>query len=561
MDPIDVVIRYHEETKHNFGRYARSLGYLDWDNQPNPFRRFAGTQTTLLPLSDQDSSPAFSDIYRPGAAGPAALNATTIGWFLEYALGLSAWKEYRGSRWALRCNPSSGNLHPTEGYVILPQLDGLAPEPGVYHYAAQVHGLERRASLDLAAWSAAMSGQPPATFLVGLTSVVWREAWKYGERAFRYCQHDVGHAIAALAYSAAALGWRVVPLQDLADDDVARLLGLDRAGDFHEAEDEHPDVLVAVVPTAAPTAAPVNPSQLHALVDGATWYGQANRLSEEHAEWPIIDEVAGAARKSSAPAPQTAMAAVPHPNIASDQTSSPQSPSAWTILRQRRSAVSMDGKTSIDAPTFFTMLARTMPGSMPCAALGPPAYVHLLIFAHRVTGLAPGLYILVRDPAAQSRLRAAMNGGFKWQTPAGCPTELPLFLLLEGDARETAAAVSCGQAIAGEGAFSLGMCAEFEPTLRQHGAWVYRRLFWETGLIGQVLYLEAEAAGVRATGIGCFFDDPVHGIFGLRGHDWQSLYHFTVGGAIDDTRLTTLPPYDAARRAQTADGRPLPLPQ
>src|ERR1017187_5045047 len=46
-------------------------------------------------------------------------------------------------------------------------------------------------------------------FHVGLTSIIWREAWKYGERAFRYCQHDAGHALAALRFAAAALGWRV----------------------------------------------------------------------------------------------------------------------------------------------------------------------------------------------------------------------------------------------------------------------------------------------------------------------------------------------------------------
>ena len=61
----------------------------------------------------------------------------------------------------------------------------------------------------------------------------------------------------------------------------------------------------------------------------------------------------------------------------------------------------------------------------------------------------------------------------------------------------------------------------------------------------QVLYLEAEAAGVRATGIGCFFDDPVHDVFGFRDLAFQSLYHFTVGGPVDDPRLTTLPPYGA----------------
>jgi hypothetical protein len=70
--------------------------------------------------------------------------------------------------------------------------------------------------------------------------------------------------------------------------------------------------------------------------------------------------------------------------------------------------------------------------------------------------------------------------------------------------------------------------------------WFYRRLFWETGLIGQVLYLEAVAAGVRATGIGCFFDDPVHQIMGFKDASFQSL---TTGGPVEDPRLTTLPPY------------------
>ena len=63
--------------------------------------------------------------------------------------------------------------------------------------------------------------------------------------------------------------------------------------------------------------------------------------------------------------------------------------------------------------------------------------------------------------------------------------------------------------------------------------------------MGQLLYLEAEAAGLRGTGIGCFFDDEVHKAIGLVDQRWQSLYHFTVGGAVDDPRLTTHPGYDA----------------
>jgi len=56
---------------------------------------------------------------------------------------------------------------------------------------------------------------PPGTFFTGLTSIHWREAWKYGQRAYRYCQHDAGHAIGAISIAAAGLGWQARILDDL----------------------------------------------------------------------------------------------------------------------------------------------------------------------------------------------------------------------------------------------------------------------------------------------------------------------------------------------------------
>ncbi len=52
-----------------------------------------------------------------------------------------------------------------------------------------------------------------------------------------------------------------------------------------------------------------------------------------------------------------------------------------------------------------------------------------------------------------------------------------------------------------------------------------------------------EEAGIRSTGIGCYFDDPAHEVFGISSRDWQSFYHFTVGGPVEDVRLTTIPAY------------------
>jgi hypothetical protein len=215
--------------------------------------------------------------------------------------------------------------------------------------------------------------------------------------------------------------------------------------------------------------------------------------------------------------------------------------SAGQIIRQRRSLLACDGRTSIPAERFYRMLARVMPVSWDAIPWEPR--IHFGLFVHRVEGIDPGLYALARDPAKVETLKSAMHAHFAWEAPPGCPEGLPLYLLERGDARELATQVSCRQEIAGEGAFSLGMLAEYQPSLVAHGPWFYRRLFWEAGAIGQVLYLEAEAAGVRATGIGCFFDDPVHKVFGFRDLAFQSLYHFTVGGAVDDPRLTTLPAY------------------
>jgi hypothetical protein len=124
----------------------------------------------------------------------------------------------------------------------------------------------------------------------------------------------------------------------------------------------------------------------------------------------------------------------------------------------------------------------------------------------------------------------------------GCPDHIPLFQLATADCRKLARTVSCHQDIAATACFSLGMLAEFADIVRQD-PWRYRQLHWEAGLLGQVLYLEAEAAGARGTGIGCFFDDAFHELLGLHGHGFQTLYHFTVGRALTDDRITTLPPY------------------
>ncbi len=542
-----------------FNRYARSLGHLDWANQPNPFRRFEGAPLIALPhltLDEDPLSPAYESLFHPHSIPSQSITLNTVSRFFEYGLSLTAWKAYNGTSWALRSNPSSGNLHPTEGYLFTGSLPHLAVEPGLYHYAPKEHALEHRWALSPGLAQSILQGMPSEGFLIGLTSIHWREAWKYGERAFRYCQHDMGHAIGTLRIAAATLGWNLLVLSGTPDETIARLLGLTRKQDFHQAEPEYPELLAAVWPGNLQPPPTLNLA-LHepndAVLSSGKWKGTANRLSkDEPVLWEIIDSVTDASWKSTQDPERMSFHSPTAPM--NEREDIELEPLAGQIIHQRRSAVAFDGRTGLPADRFFTMLQRIMPRGglpvperpMPWDSLSWIPTIHLVLFVHRIDGIPPGLYWLNRGPDHRdiSFFKSAMHAQFVWSTPEGCPANLPLYLLEEGNAQNLAKQLSCGQDIAGDSAFALGMVAEFDDSLETFGPWFYKRLFWETGLIGQVLYLEAEAAGIRSTGIGCFFDDPVHRVLGVYPQTkWQSLYHFTVGGPLDDGRLTTLPPY------------------
>lgn len=545
-DPIDGILAYHERTKHDLRRYARGPGQLDWATQPDPFRTYAGAPRVSLPLLADENATTYTELFVPQAVTPQPVDLKGVATLLELSLGLSAWKQFQGQRWALRCNPSSGNLHPTEGYLILADLPGL--KGGVYHYVSRDHALERRSSFCDAA-AREIAGQFSAgAFLVGLSSIHWREAWKYGERAFRYCQHDVGHAIAAVRFAAAALGWTAVLLENASDASIAEILGLHRSEDFSALDPqdrEHPDVLLLVSPPPSPT---VDLSRIASASRQSTWDGKPNALSPSHVRWAVIDDAAESTWKPATPhVEQRPLLPLPPLTVTPSQA-------AATVIRQRRSCLALDGATPIPATTFYNILDHLLPrpGVPPWDALPWTPHIHLGIFVHRVHGLAPGLYLLERSSDVHDSLRSAMRADFRWTKPASCPNHLRLFCLSERDFRDVSRIMSCHQEIAADGVFSLGMIADFGGSIRARSAWWYRRLFWEAGVLGQVLYLEAEAAGIRGTGIGCYFDDAFHELVGFKGDQFQDLYHFTMGGPVEDLRLMTLPPYAHLRTIASA---------
>ncbi|MEE9157528.1 MAG: SagB/ThcOx family dehydrogenase, partial [Gammaproteobacteria bacterium] len=413
------------------------------------------------------------------------------------------------------------------------------------HYSAYEHAMERRVILTSEEWDAIGQNLPPNFVLVALASIYWRESWKYGERAFRYCHHDVGHAIGTVTFAAAALGWTTRLIDSVADDDLATLLGLHQQEGI---EAEHPDCLLVVFPADenAATADPIIdlPATLIERLKKTEFEGRPNSLSSYQHEWAIIDAVSeacrfggnGSLRRKRGPSNKL------HGRI---EFGEDRRVSARKIIRERRSALAMDGRSGISKEAFYRMMAHVSPypGNNIIEILPWRARISLALFIHRVDGLSPGLYLLIRDPRHEPSLRKALRSEFRWEVAEDCPGSVNLYLLTEDDVRNAARLICCHQDIAADGAFALGMLAEFDAGLEQHAALFYPRLFWETGLIGQILYLEAEAAGIRSTGIGCFFDNAMHEVLGIRDHAWQSLYHFAVGVPVDDPRLQTLPSY------------------
>ena len=519
------VTDYHQRTKHSLQRYARGPESLDWDDQPDPFRRFDGCSIQVLPKPGEGVAIPWTELDQRKTIPAAELNPDTIGLMLELAFGLSAWKQYGPDRWALRSNPSSGNLHPSEVYLVNGVTE-LMPQ-GVYHYVSYDHHLERRCSFDNAVLH--------NTLLLGLSSVHWREAWKYGERAYRYCQLDAGHALAALSYAAAILGWRIELLSDYSDSEIAGLLGIDRKDEFIDKERETADWLCRICYNEAEVDSGRERHELLQTLRQSSWQGKARSLRAYHMyHWPVIEEVSEAAQKENNDS------SVRQQDVPVRIASGCHIP-ASQLIRQRRSAQHFNGKAEpINPEVFLRMLAAVLPcDKPPFDAWNWSSTVHWCLFVHKVEGLVPGIYCLPRSDKGHERLRKTLNPDFLWREQDAFSG---LYLLYEADVRKPAKTLSCHQAIASDSAFSLAMLAEFRENVAEH-PWHYRRLFWECGLLGQILYLEAEAAGVRGTGIGCFFDDDVHGVLGIKDDTLQSLYHFTVGEPLNDTRIQTLPPY------------------
>ncbi|KAI5055159.1 hypothetical protein GOP47_0030304 [Adiantum capillus-veneris] len=566
---IDAVFDYHERSKHHPDKYAESPADLKWEEQPRPFRRYRGSPGSsmrhLPPIygaaTDQQYSRSYSEF-----VNPCILTKASLSQLMYDSFSVSAWKKGGPSQWHLRVNPSCGNLHPTEIYMLCPPLAGVGDSPFIAHYYAREHTMEVRAEIPFELWRDMTNGFPPGTMFVAFASIFWRQAWKYGERGYRYCQQDIGHAMGAVTMAGAAMGWDSILLDGWGTEDLDHLLGLaarkdippgsPRKGYYPELEQEHAHCIVAFHPSrahqemtvrgkpdysarsrprddsiykmsnvSAPIASLLN--TVGSRMAGVEWKGLRNKLSNEHVWWDIIDKTAAAVSK---PAETRIISTKPMPPWMSF-TSSYLNLTLRQVLHKRRSLTAVDNKWVLQRESFYQMMWKTMPTGynnevqgeqiqFPFRVLAWRTEIHLAIFVHKVSGLAKGLYFLCRNNEHEQSLRKAMRPEFKWEKPEKCPQHLHLYLLAESNCELLSKQINCEQDIAADSCFTVAMIGRLD-VLKEKGAWMYPRLLWESGLLGQLLYLEAHAIGISGAGIGSYFDDKVHNILGLRNKEFQ----------------------------------------
>jgi len=457
---------------------------------PDPFRHYEGVPVLDLP-ADPPAPPTPALEVLHGQAGVTAADdgPAFLSQLLFYSASISASKRVpsTGYRYALRVNPSSGNLHPTEFHFL---TRGLKDWPdGLYHYRPSSHMAEQRA---LGGAEITLGrGWAAVTFI--LTSIAWREAWKYGERAYRYCLLDIGHAWQSLALAAQAMGCEAYAIGSFPDDPVAQALRLN--------PDEWPMLLIELRGATVPLREPDASETL--------WYrGEANRLSVESIAYPGIEAVHEATKVGSI------AAAAPGPTgCGSTQLPRPASSllAFGNVVRARRSALDfVGGPQSISLPQLSAILTGA---TAPLAAdFGGAHFIQLYMYAHRVYGLEPGVYRL-------------------W------PERAELEWIKSGDQRIAAAGLSLGQDLAGNACIAFSMIGDLERAAGAFGERGYRYVHFEAGAIGQRLYLGAEALGLRSTGIGAFFDDQVHRYLDISPEDGQVVYHFAIGYPVPDPRV------------------------
>src|SRR5216684_6234811 len=228
---LDAAWRYHNTTKHSYASVHNNLHFLDWVNQPFPFKAYTALDPLPLPREVRQTSvaalSAMAESIHPGASAVPDLEA--LAQLLYLTAGITRHRKHPGGDIYFRAAACTGALYEVELYVVCGNLFDL--EAGVYHFAPAEFALRRlrdgdyRSVLSEATGSETTIVHAPLTIIC--TCTYWRNAWKYQARTYRHFGWDNGTLLANLLAVATTLGMPAEIVLGFVDAEMNLLLDLD----------------------------------------------------------------------------------------------------------------------------------------------------------------------------------------------------------------------------------------------------------------------------------------------------------------------------------------------
>jgi SagB-type dehydrogenase family enzyme len=483
---LEAAWKYHNVTKHSHASVHNNPHFLDWTNQPVPFKAYAALEPLALPReARQTGVAALSAIAESIHTDPSAVpDLEALAQLLYLTAGITRHRKYPGGDIHFRAAACTGALYEVELYVVCGDLVDL--EAGVYHFSPAEFALRRlrtgdyRSALSEATASETAVIHAPVTIIC--TCTYWRNAWKYQARTYRHFGWDNGTLLANLLAVATALGIPAKVICGFVDADVNRLLDVDA----------HREVVFSLVALGHVAAlARQRPSELSSV----PW--ESVPLSRNETVYPAMHEIHAASSLRSAaevetwrghaplvkPPPITGPIVPLHPDSDAEM---PRDPIEQVILR--RGSARKFAQVPIGLPQLSTMLDRATRG-IPADFLDTQG-THLngvYLIVNAVEDLEPGAYAYHRDGHV-------------------------LECLKPGDFRAQAGHLGLDQQLPAEAAADIFFLTDLEMILERFGNRGYRAVQLEAGILSGKLYLAAYAQRLSATGL-TFYDDEVSGFF------------------------------------------------
>src|SRR5437867_7094114 len=396
---------YHEATKHSYASIRSNPHFLDWSNQPLPFKIYPALEPMRLPSElRQTGVAALSAI---AESVPAQTNAApaleAVAQMLSLSAGITRKRSHPGGEIYFRAAACTGALYEVELYLVCGDLANL--DAGVYHFAPAEFGLRRlRAGDYRRALLEATGGEPSiahAPLTIICTCTYWRNAWKYQARTYRHFGWDNGTLLANLLAVATALGMPAKVICGFVDADVNRLLVV-----IPEREVAFSLVALGHISDLAQQ----RPSKLSAL------HLETVPLSRKETDYPAMRDIHAASSFHSAEEvgiwrghaplaklpPPTGQIVQLHPYSDAEMR---RDPIEQVILR--RGSARKFAQVPIELPQLSTMLDRATRG-FPADFLDPPG-THLTdpyLIVNAVEDLNPEAYLFNRNRQVLKCLKA-----------------------------------------------------------------------------------------------------------------------------------------------------------